>query len=216
MDWSGVDYLWIIVMFLSAVWTLILTAPIHCRGSIAEQVKECYISPNLTHLHLGWPEGEYIFQQIFIFGWTCFKSCNNSHHCVFQWDFPSNGSESGTGPMDIYLPCPLCIKLILLLIFTFPCSFEMMNVFHIPALSYTPQTSYSCLVFQSVLWPEYSFWNLCEAVLQYQLSYRSLQVCHNSFIILFLWWFTTNLGNCCIVNWKHWVLTKSYKNVLLI
>ncbi len=25
-------------MFLSAVWTLILTAPIHCRGSIGEQV----------------------------------------------------------------------------------------------------------------------------------------------------------------------------------
>ncbi len=24
-----VDYLWIIVMFLSAIWTLILTAPIH-------------------------------------------------------------------------------------------------------------------------------------------------------------------------------------------
>ncbi|XP_028837374.1 dehydrodolichyl diphosphate synthase complex subunit DHDDS isoform X1 [Denticeps clupeoides] len=37
------------------------------------------------------------------------------------------------------------------------------------------QTSYSCLVFQSVLWPEYSFWNLCEAILQYQLSYRSLE-----------------------------------------
>ncbi len=29
---------WIIVMFLSAVWTLILTAPIHCRGSIGELV----------------------------------------------------------------------------------------------------------------------------------------------------------------------------------
>ncbi len=28
MDWSGVDYLRIIVMFLSAVWTIILTAPI--------------------------------------------------------------------------------------------------------------------------------------------------------------------------------------------
>ncbi|XP_030637808.1 dehydrodolichyl diphosphate synthase complex subunit DHDDS [Chanos chanos] len=37
------------------------------------------------------------------------------------------------------------------------------------------QTSYSCLAFQSVLWPEYSFWNLCEAILQYQFSYRSLQ-----------------------------------------
>ncbi len=34
--WTGV--VWIIVMFLSAVWTLILTAPIHCRASIAEQV----------------------------------------------------------------------------------------------------------------------------------------------------------------------------------
>uniref|UniRef100_A0A3B3R464 Alkyl transferase n=1 Tax=Paramormyrops kingsleyae TaxID=1676925 RepID=A0A3B3R464_9TELE len=37
------------------------------------------------------------------------------------------------------------------------------------------QTSYSCLVFQSVLWPEYSFWNLCEAILQYQLNYWPLQ-----------------------------------------
>ncbi len=33
--WTGV--VWIIVMFLSAVWTLILTAPIHYRGSIDEQ-----------------------------------------------------------------------------------------------------------------------------------------------------------------------------------
>ncbi len=38
MDWSGVDYLWVIMMFLSSVWTLILTAPIHCRASIGEQV----------------------------------------------------------------------------------------------------------------------------------------------------------------------------------
>ncbi len=35
---SRVDYLWIIVMFLSVVWTLILTAPIHCKGSIGEQM----------------------------------------------------------------------------------------------------------------------------------------------------------------------------------
>ncbi len=34
--WTGV--VWIIVMFLSAVWTLSLTASIHCRGSIAEQM----------------------------------------------------------------------------------------------------------------------------------------------------------------------------------
>ncbi len=36
MDWSCVGYLRIIVMFLSAVWTLILTAPIHCSASIAD------------------------------------------------------------------------------------------------------------------------------------------------------------------------------------
>ncbi len=34
--WTG--FMWIIVMFLSVVWTLILTAPIHCRGSFDEQV----------------------------------------------------------------------------------------------------------------------------------------------------------------------------------
>ncbi len=34
--WTGV--VWIIVMLLLAVGTLILTAPIHCRGSIDEKV----------------------------------------------------------------------------------------------------------------------------------------------------------------------------------
>ncbi len=48
MDWSHVDhFIVIIVMFLSAVWTLILTAPIHCRGPIGEQVMESQIYPNL-------------------------------------------------------------------------------------------------------------------------------------------------------------------------
>ncbi len=57
MDWSRVDYLWIIIMFLSAVWTLILTAPIHFRQSIGEKVMECtflQICYDLeSHLHLG-------------------------------------------------------------------------------------------------------------------------------------------------------------------
>ncbi len=35
------------MIFLSAVWTLILTAPIHCRGSIGKQVMWFFISPNL-------------------------------------------------------------------------------------------------------------------------------------------------------------------------
>ncbi len=38
MDWIVVDYLQIILMFLSAVWALILMAPIHCRGYFGEQV----------------------------------------------------------------------------------------------------------------------------------------------------------------------------------
>ncbi len=38
INWRTGDYLWIIVMFLSAVWTLILTAPIHWRASFGERV----------------------------------------------------------------------------------------------------------------------------------------------------------------------------------
>ncbi|ERE84165.1 dehydrodolichyl diphosphate synthase isoform 1 [Cricetulus griseus] len=37
------------------------------------------------------------------------------------------------------------------------------------------QTSHSCLVFQPVLWPEYTFWNLCEAILQFQMNHGALQ-----------------------------------------
>ncbi len=75
--WTGV--VWIIEMFLSAVWTLILTAPIHCRASIAETLMQRHISTNLmkkqTHLHLGWPEDEH-FQQMFFFWWTIPLICN--------------------------------------------------------------------------------------------------------------------------------------------
>ncbi len=42
--WSHVDYLWIIVMILSAVRTLNLMAPIHCKDPLMS--KWCKISPN--------------------------------------------------------------------------------------------------------------------------------------------------------------------------
>ncbi len=64
--WTGVA--WIIVMFLSAVWTLILTAPIHCRGSIGELVMQWYIYPSLFQWRnsftslMAW--GQVNFQQI--------------------------------------------------------------------------------------------------------------------------------------------------------
>ncbi len=38
-----IDGLWLIVMFLSVIWTLFLMAPIHCRGSIVSKL----ISQNL-------------------------------------------------------------------------------------------------------------------------------------------------------------------------
>ncbi len=38
LNWlTWIDYL-LIVMIVSAIWTLILTAPIHCKGSIEEQI----------------------------------------------------------------------------------------------------------------------------------------------------------------------------------
>ncbi len=84
MDWTGVDYLWITVVFLSIFWALILTAPIHWRGTTGEQVMECYISPNLkkqqTHLHLGWPEGECIFSNF----WVTYSISSHTCHMTSE------------------------------------------------------------------------------------------------------------------------------------
>ncbi len=70
--WTGV--VWIIVMFLSAVWTLILTAPIHWGGSIGEQVMECYISLNL----FPWRNKRIYFLN----GLRVSKFSSNFHDCV--------------------------------------------------------------------------------------------------------------------------------------
>ncbi len=76
---DGLEWCGLLVMFLSAVWTLILTAPIHCRASIADTLMQCYISPNLmkkqTHPSLGWPEGEDILANCNFWLNCSFKSC---------------------------------------------------------------------------------------------------------------------------------------------
>ncbi len=63
--WTGVTcgLLWCFYQLFG----LILTAPIHCRGSIAEQVMECYISPHSSSFGMAW--GWVHFPHIFIFGW---------------------------------------------------------------------------------------------------------------------------------------------------
>lgn len=38
------------------------------------------------------------------------------------------------------------------------------------------QSSYSCLSFQDVLWPEFSVWNLFSSILQYQNNYNAISV----------------------------------------
>jgi ditrans,polycis-polyprenyl diphosphate synthase len=43
------------------------------------------------------------------------------------------------------------------------------------------QSSYSCLCFQDVLWPEYSLWDLASAVLSYQRNYHSLQAARSDY-----------------------------------
>ncbi len=53
--WTGV--VWVIVVFLSAVWTLI-----HCRGSIGEQVMNAtFLQISNTHLHLGWVNSKHFW-----------------------------------------------------------------------------------------------------------------------------------------------------------
>ncbi len=48
MDWSRVEYLWTIVIFLS---TLVLTAPIHCRGFTHLILDGLSVRDFLDHLH---------------------------------------------------------------------------------------------------------------------------------------------------------------------
>ncbi len=79
-----------LLWFLSAVWTLILTAPIHCRGSIAEQVmKQTRILDSLRvrtflanfHLWLNLFFNEvkvdFFFQRFLIFN-TVYCRCPNT------------------------------------------------------------------------------------------------------------------------------------------
>ncbi len=70
MDWSCVDYLWIILMFLSAVWTHILTAPIQLQiinwwaSDLMLHFSKSVPIKKQTHLHLGWPEGDLILKSL--------------------------------------------------------------------------------------------------------------------------------------------------------
>ncbi len=91
--WTGV--VWIIVMFLSAVWTLILTAPIHLRGSIwwaidvVLNISKSVLMKKQPHLHLGWPERENeLFFNCFYFNKKCtelpVKGMVNTTLAVFQ------------------------------------------------------------------------------------------------------------------------------------
>ncbi len=62
--------MWIIVMFLSAVWTLILMAPIHCKASTGEQ----------TLLYIGWTEAQCMLSK---FNLYFFWVVNYSFKCLF-------------------------------------------------------------------------------------------------------------------------------------
>ncbi len=70
MDWSGVYYCDV----LSAVWTLILTAPIHCRDSIDEWCNAKILqicSVEETNSSISCMAWEWVhFLQMFIIGWT--------------------------------------------------------------------------------------------------------------------------------------------------
>ncbi len=59
-------------MFLSAVWTLILTAPIHCRRSFGDDVvlhfSKYVLRKKQTNLYLGWPEASTFTANVLFLG----------------------------------------------------------------------------------------------------------------------------------------------------
>ncbi len=85
-------------MFLWAVSTLILTAPIHCRGSIGEQVMKCYISP------LGLLEGEHIFSKFLNFVkndlWDFRQNVVKSSRCMTSKSFSHQLSDPSASGSD--------------------------------------------------------------------------------------------------------------------
>ncbi len=103
----------IIVMF----WTLILTAPIHCRGSICEQVI-LYFSksaPIKKQTHLEW--GCVYFQPSWIFDWTITLM---SHLVVkLQW---------------LYWPQTLSLIKWICIMYTLPCGKKMEKIFQKTAM----------------------------------------------------------------------------------
>ncbi len=68
MDWTHVDFLWIVVMFLSAVWTLILAAPIHSKSTGEQFNVKLNFSKSVNMKKLLCIFDGLNFQQIFIFG----------------------------------------------------------------------------------------------------------------------------------------------------
>ncbi len=60
--WSGVDYLWILTYCFYQMFELfILTSPIHWWASDAFlHFSKTVLMKKQTHLHIGWPGGEYI------------------------------------------------------------------------------------------------------------------------------------------------------------
>ncbi len=65
MDWSGMDYLWIIVMFLSAVWALNLTAPVLFIEDLLVS-KQC----NATFLQINYDEETSSPTSLMVWGWV--------------------------------------------------------------------------------------------------------------------------------------------------
>ncbi len=71
MDLSHVDYLWIIVIFLSTVGLTFWRHPFTAEDLLGSKL--CNFSKSApkkkqTHLHLGWPEGESIFSNFSFLG----------------------------------------------------------------------------------------------------------------------------------------------------
>ncbi len=97
MDWSHVDYLWIIVVFLLAVWTLILMAPIHYRGSTYEQVISC----NAKFLQIWRKTLTLDGLRVSIF---------STFFCIiiFEWTIPLSKSNRPSDVLDEYNYCIYC------------------------------------------------------------------------------------------------------------
>ncbi len=92
-------YTWIIVLLLSAVWTLILTALVHCKGSVGEKVIKLYNSLHLFQLKswMGWGRVSFNFHFLVSYSFKEPSTWADNRKCCYNMAYANTAQMCSNG-----------------------------------------------------------------------------------------------------------------------